>query len=202
MALAWTAEKDKLLVDMKAAGCKWCQIIDVLRIAGLDKGQAHKHLKALERQGAQPAKTSRVEHAPVDIMHDKDGLTFLTSRNRLNPQQEREASDYRADFRELLSSGASIQSFLGNFGGVRGGGSKEGPTGRVTYAVDAQRRLFTKRYVVLGGQPDLLEVLDAVCGRGLTLQDMADGDGYRAKTLEALLKVALDQLAEARKQET
>lgn len=134
--------------------------------------------------------------AAVDIPQDRDGLLWLISRNRLTPPRARAAKAYRQDFREASSAGPTLKSCLDVREGYGKGLPASGPTGEVIYALDAQRSLFRKRFAVLRGQADLLDVLDGVCGRGLTLRELAGGNGHKAASLETLLKVALDLLAQ------
>ncbi len=132
----------------------------------------------------------------VDIPQARDGLLWLISRNRLTPLRTRAARAYRQDFREAAAEGPTLKSCLDVREGGGSGLPPAGPTGEVVYALDAQRSLFRKRFVILRGQADLLDVLDGVCGRGLTLREMAGGNGHKAAALEGLLKVALDLLGQ------
>ena len=132
----------------------------------------------------------------ADIPHDRDGLLWLIARNRLTPARAREAKAYRQDFRDAAAAGPTMKSCLDVREGGGSGKPPAGPTGEVIYALDAQRSLFRKRHVILKGQVDLLDVLDGVCGRGLTLRELAGGNGHKAAALESLLKVALDLLGQ------
>lgn len=157
------------------------------------KPKAARHPKA---DGATVTSRRQVATA-IDLPMDRDGLLWLIQRNRLTPVRGREAKAYRADFREAAAEGPSVKSCLDIQ--VRGTAKTDGHGGKVVSALDAQRRLFRKRWVYLRGQADLIEVVDGVCGRGLTLRELAGGPvnsaSARAATLEALLMVALDQLA-------
>lgn len=148
--------------------------------------------KPSKAQPAGPVATAEI----VEIPHDRDGMLWLINRNRLNPSQVRQARDYRQDFRDAERSGVNLKSCLAMAEGGRGVRSGDGPTGQVLHNLAAQRALFVRRFVILRGQADLLEVLDAVCGRGLTLRELAAGRTPQAMVLEKLLKVALDQLAQ------
>jgi hypothetical protein len=132
----------------------------------------------------------------VEIPLDRDGMLWLINRNRLNPGQVKQARAYRADFRDAEASGPNLRSCLNITEGGVGSRASDGPGTQVIRNLDAQRRLFVSRFVILRGQADLLEVLDAVCGRGLTLRDLAGGRTPQAMVLEKLLKVALDQLVQ------
>lgn len=148
--------------------------------------------KPSKAQPAGPVVTAEI----VEIPHDRDGMLWLINRNRLNPSQVRQAREYRQDFRDAEASGPNIRSGLNITEGGVGSRASDGPATQVIRNLDAQRRLFVRRFVILRGQGDLLEVLDAVCGRGLTLRDLAGGRTPQAMVLEKLLKVALDQLVQ------
>lgn len=135
--------------------------------------------------------------AAKDVPTERDGLKWLLDRNRLTPIQAREARGYREDFRDAAAAGVTIKSGLDFQEGRSTGSAPAGPAGHIVGHLDAQRRLFRKRFEVLQGQATALELLDGVCGRGLTLTTLAGGDDRMAKAYELVLKVALDMLAAA-----
>ena len=64
--------------------------------------------------------------------------------------------------------------------------------GLVTDVITAKRELFVMRWQVLGGQTDMLTVMDGVCAGGMTLRKLGGGGDRKALALEAVLMVALD----------
>lgn len=173
----------------------------------LSNRQRREARKRISKAPARPrldgvtATSPAVVAQAVDIPQDRDGLLWLIARNRLSPSRAREARSYRQDYRRAASEGPTMKSCLDVREGGGSGRPPSGPTGEVIYEVDARRSLFRKRHVILKGQADLLDVLDGVCGRGLTLREMAGGNGHKAAALETLLKVALDLLGDAERAE-
>lgn len=170
---------------------------------------SHRQARAARKRILKPSRYAKPDGATVtsprlvaeavEIAADRDGLDWLVNRNRLSPRQVAEARAYRRDFQDAASAGPMVKSSLNIIEGGAGAPGLGQMTG-VVDALDAQRALFRKRFVVLRGQADLLEVLDGVCGRRLTLRTLAGGDASKTKVLEAVLKVALDQLATYREE--
>ena len=74
---------------------------------------------------------------------------------------------------------------------VRGSGSGRPPDYNAR-KVDAVRQLAALRTQALAGHQQMIEVMDGVCGGGLTLRELAGGEERAAGRLEAVLMVALD----------
>jgi hypothetical protein len=198
----WSDADDGRLINMRLNGEEWDAIKAALH-RPLEECRARlRELSRFAEQAlAMEGRTIVVRTAPPsegEGRDDRDGLLWLERHRRLTSRQLTEGTFYRLDFKAAEAAGATLRSGL-DFG-VRVKRSSA-PTGHATHvvsAVDAQRRLYFKRFVVLRGQADMLDVLDGVCGRGRTLRDLAGGNGHEAKALEKLLRAALDLLASAR----
>jgi hypothetical protein len=191
--VVWTPELDRLLLDLRAKGKSWKVIIAALMIR---QTACEGRLKALKRAGgvaavkvAEAETDEGVAHAPAGV----DGLEWLVKKGRLTNEQMGQAWAYRRDFRAAEGEGAGMKSSLAALDAVKGG---RGDVLPVVYSqAMAKRRQFIRRYQILGGEDHVLIVLDAVCGRGMTTRELAGGDGHRASTHEAVLRVALNMLA-------
>ncbi|MBI1405694.1 MAG: hypothetical protein GC145_06165 [Caulobacter sp.] len=174
----WTDEMDAALLagrrEEPAQG--WKKL--VLNWPGVTVDQAKARLRLLT--GGSPEPGPR-----------RDGLEWLKDKKRLTGDRYVQALRFRRAYRD--GGGISIKSSAD----VGVGGGSPGPRhfeGAMTSHTQAQRDLFHMRWVVLRGQADMVIVMDAVCGLGWTLRDLAGGDWKRAGELEVALKVALDLL--------
>jgi hypothetical protein len=181
MTLDWTKEMDAALLKGRDADppVGWKRL--VLAIApGLTRAEAEKRLRLLK--GGSPD-----EGGPLRA----DGLAWLLRKGRLSAARAEQAARYRKAFRD--AGGVSVKSSAN----VGTGGGAPGP-GHFEVAMNAhtqgQRDLFHMQAEVLKGQFDMLIVMDAVCGIGHSLRELAGGDWVRANELEVALKVALDLL--------
>lgn len=132
--------------------------------------------KATGPKSHKPENVVRLEPDPSD----RDGLLWLLKKGKLNLQERRGCAAYREAFREPPAG--AIRSFLDD---TRGGGDSGFPPDTNADALDAQRRLYTFRYTVLLGDTAAILVLDAICGRGVTLANYV-GSADSRKCLEAL----------------
>jgi hypothetical protein len=83
-------------------------------------------------------------------------------------------------------------------GGGAGKGSPVGLGGSFDDA-DKKLQLWVIRNHTLGGQGDLITVMDGVCGQGWTLRYLAGGNQVRAAELEQALRIALDLMVGVRR---
>ncbi|MFN4176437.1 hypothetical protein [Phenylobacterium sp.] len=157
--------------------------------------KCQKRFALLTREEGRPAPTTAARKAEAD--GGRDGLEWLARKGRLSARRKAAAYAYRAAYRD--ASGPSLKSCLE--GGL-GGGFAPGDVAQADLAAMAQakRRLFAFRWLALGGQDDLVTVMDGVCGVGHTLRELAGGGSddqvkARARVLEAVLMVALDLIA-------
>ena len=147
------------------------------------KRQAQKLAKARKTpRPEQPDNIVQLEPDPTD----RDGLLWLLKKGKLGLQERRGCAAYREAFREPPAG--AIRSFLDD---SRGGGDTGFPPDTNAGALDAQRRLYSFRYTVLLGDTASILVMDAICGRGVTLAHYA-GSADSRKALEnlTLLKTA------------
>lgn len=138
-----------------------------------------------------------VERAHADEeMDGRDGLMWLKQKNRLTAEQMKAAlwcSDLIRDGGEV-----ALRSCLEAEGG--GGSATARSPSPIVSRTSAKRELLIVRWVVLRGQKDMILVIDGVCGARHTLRYLAGGKQQRARDLEVLLKAALDQIVEYRKE--
>jgi hypothetical protein len=160
----------------------WAKV--VLLLPGIGRGEAEKRYRYLK--GASPEDLSPLAN--------RDGLAWLIGKKRLTPERARQAQRYRDAFRN--GAGVAMKSSAATWTSTGGGtpGSRDGHDTALCGSVAASRDLFVMRWQVLKGQAEMLIVMDAVCGIGHTLRDLAGGQWQRAGELEAVLKVALDLL--------
>lgn len=145
------------------------------------KQQREAKKVAMARKAAAPkaAKPSNVVHLEEDVT-SRDGMLWLGVKGKLSLQERRGCAAYRTAYREPAAG--AIRSFLDD---SRGGGGSGHPPDTNADALDAQRRLYVFRYTVLLGDTPAILVLDAICGRGITLAQYLGSSDSR-KTLEAL----------------
>lgn len=133
---------------------------------------------------------------PPKIEQDRDGFVFL-SRKRLSPAQVKAGIYYRDLFRFVaLYTGADVKDSIERLmtsGGGAGGGVVLNGTSFTASAARAE--LFRLRWVVSGGQVDVLSALDGVCGIGHTLLFLAGGKRQREEQLMQSLRIGLDLVA-------
>lgn len=186
MSRTWTPEMDAKLLKERAAKRPWKSVILSLGVGKTAAQRRYEFLiQAPERADTTPRLVREIRTP------ERDGLDWLRQKKRLNPRRFKAGLTYREWFRD--AGGPAIKSGLNVVEGGPGLGmglplALEGMT-------DAKARLFRVRHVVLKGQPDMVLVLDAVCGTRQTLMSLANGNGHRANELEAVLMVALDLVA-------
>lgn len=119
-------------------------------------------------------------------MRRQSGLDWLWSKRRITETQQSAGLRYGDEYR--LLNDVSIPSMLrDNTGG-----------GDPTYRMEARQILrdrVAKARQALGGHEQMTMLVDRVCGEGMRLRAMTDGDDAKAAKLEAVLLVALDLLA-------
>lgn len=174
----------------------------------MTKAQQAEYLKKLHPQVALPR--PRVDAAvrprsetPVKAKADadpKDGLEWLIKKKRLDRAQVAEAYRLRQGFRDdtgdLAEGFVSCVEFQAG-GGGRGDGA--GQQARLAAVTDARRDYLLVIGQVLWGEPQMVAVVDGVCGRGYTLRYLAGQDRHAADALEVVLKTALSLVVAWRK---
>lgn len=135
-----------------------------------------------------------VDNAPAAPVRES-GLDWLLSRKRITRQQFNAGQRWGADFRLSLTDGMEpLRSCLND--SPRGCG--EGAHGRSFAAVETEAR--DRRFrasSALFWQVEMIEALDAVCGRQLTPWERIREVGGRQRQVEELqttLRLALDIL--------
>lgn len=154
------------------------------------------------REGATPR--SALAHPPSakilqlqqQTNEDRDSLTRLHHRGVILRREYHAGQTYRRAFSADAAAGVAIQS---NINPDSTGGSSGTRTGQppVQTAYEAKAMLFWLRWVVLGGQVDAVGIMDAVCGKGLSLAQISRGNDRIAGKLETALRIALGQCATA-----
>lgn len=175
----WTDKMDARLIQAREASppVGWKRLLLEPMFMGVSRPEAERHYRDLKAG------------SPSETVRRVDGLEWLKEKKRLNVRQLAAAEDYRGAFR--FGGGAKLRSSM-QLLLQGGGGGGAGALTPVEVSVEAQRRLFFFRNVVLRQQDDMLTVMDAVCGIGMTLRELTAGDGHRAAQWEAVLRVALD----------
>jgi len=122
------------------------------------------------------------------------GLQWLALKGRLNRAQAAAGERYGGIYRRAKTQGSLPSTWTISPGGSGAGG---GPTvaevlahGEASAQAAAALARLRQR---LGGQSDLVQACDLVCGEELTPREAAGGE-REAGRLEAVLKVALDLL--------
>lgn len=188
----WTPERDRQLLALRqpetGRPSPWRLV--TLRL-GLGKSACQRRLDALNAAAEQPVRKPVAvrEVAPMR----RDGLDWLRAKKRISAAQFAAGMAYRRRVRAADAEGGAIKSSLDIVEGRGSGGAGFAVT-PVEAGAEAKAWLFRVRHVLLKGQPDMITVLDAVCGQGHTLTALADGNDRRALELEAYLKVGLDLL--------
>lgn len=193
---AWSAEMDASLRAQKGAGKQWRAIV----VAGMTELECRKRWDALrateasdrlggERPAARSATAGATKDEKEPELSERDGLLWLVKKRRLSLPRLRAAQAYRELYRTAMTEDGALKSCLEVAGG---GGERVGMPGAAPISLlAAKRALFLIRHKVLGGQADMLSVMDGVCGAGRTLRELGKGD-RGAGALEAVLMVALD----------
>lgn len=137
--------------------------------------------KAATPKGDKPAPIVRLNPKP----EDRDGLLWLSKKGRLSQAEERGLRAYRAAYRE--PEAGTIRSNLDDSVGSGTGGF---PMDTSASSLDAKRRLFSYRHTCLSGDTQSIELLDAVCGGGLSIPAFL-GTSDSRKVLEATTTLKL-----------
>lgn len=183
----WTAEMDAKLLQARAAKRPWKSVVLSLGVGKTAAQRRYEYLiQAPQRSDAAPRLVQETRTP------DRDGLDWLRQKKRLNARRFKAGLTYREWFRD--AGGPSIKSGLNVVEGGPGSAGMGLPLA-LEGMTDAKARLFRVRHQVLKGQPDMVMVLDAVCGTRQTLTSLAGGNDRRALELEAVLMIALDLVA-------
>lgn len=183
MAIEWTDEIDARILELRGRGVPWKLIV----VEGATRKQVQERYALLTSDKPRPT----VRRAKAGPKEDEDGLKRLAAKGKLTPFRLAQAAYYREQGRMADTAGGGVKSCL-NIG--IGGGAAGQVVGDLPLAaaVDAKRQLFQMRFVALGGQSDLLTVMDGVCIRRQTTIALAGGNRHRALELERLLIIACD----------
>lgn len=133
---------------------------------------------------------------PEPDLSDRDGLVWMAQKQRITHSQSKAGLAYRDLFRHVIDfGGADLGSCIERLKTAGGGKIATSPTGGIYTASAARAELFRLRWVVVGGQVDVLTALDGICGIGHTLGYLAGGNRQRKEQLMQALRIGLDQLA-------
>lgn len=159
----------------------------------MSKAEQAQYLKSLPKAPPLPRPRAEVRvgaAAPAEPPPPKDGLEWLINKKRLSEAQRVEAAKYRLGYRD---DGGEVVGAFGSCLEVSiGGGGSGGREAAMVAVTDARRDYLLIVGSVLWDVPDLVTVMDGVCGRGWTLRYLAGGDRHKADAMEVQLKVALD----------
>ncbi len=132
-----------------------------------------------------PIRTGKADEPIV-----RDGLAWLVKKNRITLRQRTSALAYREAYREPQPG--AIRSHLDD---TRGGGNAGHPPDLNCAFYDAQIRLKAYREIALAGHLEMISVIDAVVGNGLTLAEYCP-DPRRVAQYEPVLRIALDLMTQ------
>lgn len=116
------------------------------------------------------------------------GIDWLLSKGRIDCYQHQAAERYELDF--AAADAIGLPSCLREGGG---GGQSDAAQSR---RVQAQSRLDKAREKGLKNHQGMIDLCDQVCGQGLRLRQVSQGDEKQSLRNEAILLVALDLLVE------
>lgn len=138
----------------------------------------------LQAQGIETARTASGAGA-------RHGLLWLIQKGRLTPMRKVAGQRWSDDYSLVRTDG--VRSCLND--NVRGAGAAAMRLEEKKAA--AQQRLSSARFRIrlMTGSDGLADLLDAVCGRGISLRALAGGDKVKAAQKEAELGIALDMAA-------
>lgn len=178
------SERDRLLVEERRRRAKAeadAVAQGVAETIGLERGR-----------GAAFEKPAGAREAPY---RRQAGLEFLARKGRISEAQSAAGVRYREAYR-VAQPTAAIGSTLEILPGSSAGGpplkaliAKAG----ARHAAEARLALYRRR---LMDHPTLIEACDLICGRELTPREAAGGDDREALRFEAVLRIALDLLAD------
>lgn len=136
------------------------------------------------------------EPEPVQTEADRDYLVWLAKKQRIVHSHAKAGLHFRDLFRHVIDySGADVPSCVERLKTAGGGGKVAGLSGATYTAAVARRELFRIRWVVLGGDVDVLTAMDGVCGIGHSVAYLAGGVRLREIQLLQSLKIGLSLLA-------
>lgn len=198
-ASGWSREMDRLLLQRRGEmKLPWKAIAP---LNGMSAAKCQNRFKLLTSDGGRAAPREARATAAEAAVIDRDGLDWLVRKNKITLRQRLAGEYYRRCFRDAgdLSVKSCLNVVEGGPGPGRGGAGLQGALAGNTAA---KRALFELRWLVLGGQDDLVTVCDGICGVGHTPRSLAGGDGSdaskrRQAVLEATLCIALDLVARA-----
>lgn len=116
------------------------------------------------------------------------GIDWLLSKGRIDHYQHQAAERYELDF-------ATADSF-GLASCLRDGGGDGDPDKNQARRMAAQTRLDNARKKGLKDHAGMIDLCNQVCGQGLRLRQVSQGDEKQSLKNEAILLVALDLLVE------
>lgn len=112
------------------------------------------------------------------------------SRNSLTAQQRAAGEQYRSDFDDMLAA-QKMQTGSWVNEPVDGGSIHHGIAIALLSAIEAHQRAVRAM-----GHPDIVEVVNAVCGASFAISEHARRKRESREAVVALLKIGLDLLAE------
>jgi len=165
---------------------------------GLSNRQRKQNARrpAVSRRGSSAGAT--VQQLPRKRQQDpnRDWLKILYDKGSITRPEYTAGIAYRNAFSASMAEGVPLKSCLAS-DGVPGGSQGLAGQPQIITATEAKQTLFWLRWVVLGGQTNVVAVMDEVCGKIRSTADMCGGNDREAGKLNLLLKVALGQCSAA-----
>lgn len=159
------------------------------------KAQAKRKIPKAKRCAVSTATGAKV--VTLKQTCDRDSLTWLHHRGTLSRREYRAGCAYRNWFSRASVDGNVPIAATGSTVTEVHGGKSAGVLPAIVAEVEARQQLFWARWVVWSNQPDAIGIMDAVCGKGLSLNEISRDNDRIAARLETALKMALGQLATA-----
>lgn len=188
--------------ETKLAFSKFSECADALDQIDREIAAQLEGIRAAEQTEAANAQADLLSERGVETfdtgsVKSRDGWLWIVSRKprRLTPDQISTGSRYSKEYGQARRDGLS-SSCNDNMGG--------GDEDPIEARIKAQDRLdaVAGHIHAAVGDTRLVALLDAVCGRGETLRELAGGDDRRASFIEVELRLALDMAGVAFKLDT
>lgn len=158
-----------------------------------EKNRQKKAKTVSKAKEAKPERDRTVMTGRADEPIVRDGLAWLVKKNKLTARQRLAALAYRKVYREPQPG--AMKSHLDD--SAKGGGSGCPPDYNQAF-YDAQIQLKSYRGCALQNHGDMISVMDAVIGNGLTIAEYSGvgTDSRKISRYEVILLLALDLLAQ------
>lgn len=175
----------------------FAQESQVPRSAQSNKQRAKAKRRTGTAKRSPVAKATTAKVIPLKQTNERDSLSTLHHRGIVTRREYRAGAAYRGWFSAAANHGnVPIAATGSTVSEVHGGVSAGEPPG-VINEIEARQRLFWSRWIVWSNHPDAIGIMDAVCGKGMSLAEISRDNDRIAARLETALKMALGQLATA-----